>query len=611
MGNIVKKVVLMAAGLLSAVGPSSSASAVAGAPAAIAWEEWSEAVFERARRENRFVLLDLEAVWCHWCHVMDETTYQDPEVVALIRSRYIAVKVDQDARPDLSNRYEDYGWPATIVFDPRGGEIIKRSGYIPPRQMASVLQAILDDPTPGPSVVPEPQLEYAAAAGLDPALRRKLLDEHIAHYDFEKGGWGFGHKFLDADSAEFAMLRAQRGDAQAERMARQTLQAQLALLDPEWGGVYQYSTGGDWKEPHFEKIMSMQAENLRIYSLAYALWGDPSHRRAAEQIQRYLQAFLTSPAGAFYTSQDADLVPGQHSSEYFTLVDAERRRRGIPRVDTHIYARENGWVIQALVQLYGATGQADALSQALRSARWILEQRGLPGGGFRHDAAFVAGPYLGDTLAMGRAFLSLYVATAERVWLGRAEAAAGFIAKNFAAGSGPAVGFITAAPAPQAGALLATPKPQRDENIAMARFANLLHHYTGKAWYRELAARAMRYLATPAIAQRRPTAGVLLAGEELATSPTHVTVVGRKDDLQARALFQAALAYPAAYKRVDWWDRREGPLPHAEVEYPQLARAAAFACSDRRCSLPAFEPDQIRVRVDQLQRSAANGRPGN
>src|SRR5437762_14095804 len=93
-----------------------------GAKPAIKWVAWNDSVFARAKREHRFVLLDLEAVWCHWCHVMDETTYADPKVAALIHARYIEVKVDQDSRPDLSNRYEDYGWPATVVFNENGGE---------------------------------------------------------------------------------------------------------------------------------------------------------------------------------------------------------------------------------------------------------------------------------------------------------------------------------------------------------------------------------------------------------------------------------------------------------------------------------------------------------
>src|SRR6476661_4591728 len=78
---------------------------------AIEWREWSDDIFAQAKKQNRFVLLDLGAVWCHWCHVMEEITYRDPKVIALINSKYIPVRVDQDSRPDLSNRYEDYGWP--------------------------------------------------------------------------------------------------------------------------------------------------------------------------------------------------------------------------------------------------------------------------------------------------------------------------------------------------------------------------------------------------------------------------------------------------------------------------------------------------------------------
>src|SRR5581483_11786712 len=114
----------------------------------IHWEQWSDDVFARAKKENKFVLMDLHAVWCHWCHVMDETTYRDPRVRQLIADKYIAVGVDQDARPDLSNRYEDYGWPATVVFNADGGEIVKRRGYLNPREMQRMLVAIIRDPTP-------------------------------------------------------------------------------------------------------------------------------------------------------------------------------------------------------------------------------------------------------------------------------------------------------------------------------------------------------------------------------------------------------------------------------------------------------------------------------
>src|SRR5208337_1995551 len=106
---------------------------------ALVWQSWSEDVFAQARREHKFVLLDLEAVWCHWCHVMDEKTYANPAVIKLLNSRYVMVRVDQDARPDISKRYEDYGWPVTVVFDADGQEIVKRRGFLPPMMMTSML----------------------------------------------------------------------------------------------------------------------------------------------------------------------------------------------------------------------------------------------------------------------------------------------------------------------------------------------------------------------------------------------------------------------------------------------------------------------------------------
>jgi len=560
------------------------------------WQPWSDAAFAAAKREHRFVLLDLEAVWCHWCHVMDANTYSDPAVIKILQSHYITVKADQDSRPDLSNRYEDYGWPATVVFDGDGHEIVKRQGYLAPDEMLSMLQAIIDDPSPGPSVRPEPKLEVPADALLSAPLRAELQKNFLSGYDDKFGSWGTDQKFLDWDSVEYAMVLARRdNDARAEHMAKQTLAEQLHLLDPAWGGVYQYSTDGDWNSPHFEKIMQMQAENLRIYSLAYGWWGDPAYLHAAQEIRRYLKTFLTSPEGAFYTSQDADLIEGKHSAEYFALDDAHRRKLGVPRVDKRMYARENGWAIDGLIYFYAASGDAASLDDAVRATRWVLANRALPGGGFRHGASDVAGPYLGDTIAMERAFLALYGATGDRQWLMRAESAMKFINKNFQEPHG--AGFVTSkAPTDHAYA----PRPQRDENVAIVRSANLLFHYTGEDAYEQIARQAMRYVAAPPVVYRLPAASALLADRELSTPPLHLTIVGAKSDPAARELFRAALAYPSNYKRLEWWDVSEGRLPNPDVQYPQLKSAAAFVCTNRTCSPPVFHAQDLRAKIDKL-----------
>jgi uncharacterized protein YyaL (SSP411 family) len=560
------------------------------------WEPWSDTVFTQAKQEKRFVLLDLEAVWCHWCHVMDENTYSDPAVIKMLQAHYLVVKADQDARPDLSNRYEDYGWPATVVFDSDGHEIVKRQGYLAPDEMLSMLQAILDDPSPGPSVRPEAKLELPANPLLSGALRQQLTKSFLNGYDNAHGSWGTDQKLLDWDSVEYSLdLARLNRDAQAEHMARQTLTEQLHLLDPAWGGVYQYSTDGDWNSPHFEKIMQMQAENLRIYSLAYAQFGDPAYLHAAQEIRRYLKTFLSSPQGAFYTSQDADLIDGKHSAEYFALNDAARRKRGVPRVDKHIYARENGWAIAGLVALYDATGDAATLADATRAAQWILANRALPGGGFRHGEKDAAGPYLGDTIAMERAFVALYGATGDRQWLAHAESAMHFIDANFRDAKG--AGFLTTKiPTDHA----YVPHAQRDENVMVARTAILLFHFTGDAHDDELAKQAMRYLAAVPVVERLPAASALLADLELSRSPLHLTIVGHKNDPAAQSLFQAALRYPASYKRLEWWDAAEGKLPNPDVQYPELNRAAAFICTNRACSPPIFNPADLPTRIDKL-----------
>src|SRR5437868_8253114 len=112
--------------LILVVGP------VSGDTASLPWQKWEPALFDRAAKENKYILLHMAAVWCHWCHVMEGTTYADPAIRKTILGKFIPVRVDQDADPELSYRYEDWGWPATIILQKTAYEIFKRRGYIPP-----------------------------------------------------------------------------------------------------------------------------------------------------------------------------------------------------------------------------------------------------------------------------------------------------------------------------------------------------------------------------------------------------------------------------------------------------------------------------------------------
>jgi uncharacterized protein YyaL (SSP411 family) len=572
---------------LTAAGTSVNRAA---APAdKIVWQPWSASVFANAKREHKFVLLDLEAVWCHWCHVMDDETYSDPEVIALINAHYIPVRVDQDARPDLSNRYENYGWPATVVFAADHGEIVKRQGYLPPKEMSSMLKAIIADPSPGPSVTNAPG--RTAAAPADPAQLRHTL---FADYDQKLGGWSTSHRFLDWNNTEYLIARGIDGNTQAAAMAKQLLAGEMKLIDPVWGGVDQYSID-DWDHPHFEKLIQMQAENMRIFALAYAAYHDPVYLAAAKKIHGYVAAFLTSPDGTVYTSQDADIVDGQAPEPYYRLDNADRRKQGIPRVDTHVYARENGWWISALCQLYAVTGDTTYRNEAVRDGDWITTHRAAPGGGFHHGAETSGPYYLGDTLFMGRAYLALAEVTADAAWSAKSEQADAFIRGHFAAPKDD--GFITATKG-EAGF---EPQPEFDENVALARWANLLAHESHRPADQAMAASALSLTRAHASSQFAYVGGYLLAQNEAQSDPMHVVILGSHHDPTARDLFFTALAAPLNYKQIEWLDPSDPAQADAMKLYPHPGKPAAFLCANQTCSAPVFTRVALQKLLNRVQ----------
>jgi hypothetical protein len=343
--------------------------------------------------------------------------------------------------------------------------------------------------------------------------------------------------------------------------------------------------------------MSFQAQYLRQYSQAYALWKDPKYLAAARDIERYLTTFLASPDGAFYVSQDADLDHDTDGHKYYALDDGARRKLGMPRIDKNIYARENGWAISGLVALYDVTNDPKVLAIAEKAAKWVNDNRALPDGGFRHGDKDRGGPFLGDTMAMGQASLDLYAATGNRDWLTEAAKAGDFVGSTFKDAAG---GFLTSKTSEAKAGVFARPAKLMDDQIQVARFMNLLNRYFGSDSYRELASHAMRYLTSASADMPRPLPGVLLADEELAVEPTHMTIVGQKDDSRAQALHAFARAFPARYKRLEWLDLREGNLPNADVEYPDLGQPAAFACSNRICSYPSFSAEELQANVQQM-----------
>ncbi len=465
--------------------------------APLAWSEFSDATFRRAKAENRFVVMDGSAEWCHWCHVMEAVTYHDENVRALLDARFIAAKVDIDARPDIEERYAAWGWPATVIFSPDGRELGKYRGFIAPEQFVEILNAVAGSAeggtaqtsvlaskdeggalAPSEAAIPDSPMPEEELAWIARATELGLED----YWDEEQGSWGHGQKVPLFMTNAWALARAAGGDAQAKKRALFTLDQQRNLVDPVWGGIYQYSTDGDWKHPHFEKLLYFNAGAIANYADAYAQTRDEKWLDVATAIKRYVDRFLSGEDGAFYVTQDADLnahAVGKRfvtGHEYYAKGEAERLALGVPRVDAHEYARENGLGIAAYCKYYEASGDAAALARAKKAADLVLATHATPSGALSHDAApkdasASAVVHLADNAAFAFGLLELARVSKERAEsAARVAQAAKIVDAIFAElEDSRGGGFFASSKDPDAVGVFAVRRKPFEDNVTMLR----------------------------------------------------------------------------------------------------------------------------------------------
>ncbi|MDY7227755.1 DUF255 domain-containing protein [Hyalangium rubrum] len=486
------------------------------------WEEWGPEAFARAKREGRYLLIDGAAEWCHWCHVMDETTYRDPEVGRLLRERFVAIRVDVDARPDLFERWVDYGWPATILLNPDAEEVGKYRGYLAPERFLALLRSVEALSRERQAAARSLSVEVAATPAMLPWVASSVLQRMDDMYDAREGNWGAYRKAPVGENLEFEVRRAARGDRSARERVVFTLERQRPIHDPVWGGVYQYSAANHWNEQHYEKLMVQQAANLEAYARAWALTKEASVLAQARGIARYMETFLGAPDGTFYTNQDADV--GAHDSSipfvdghvYYAKEDAGRRALGIPWVDTHVYSRENGRAIAALLTLHEATGEGEPLTRARTAADVLLSSHVREGGTVWREASHRSGPrYLGDAAALGRALALLALRTGEARYREAAVRVGERLMKDFAAPDSGALFETTLDP--DAVGVFARRERPFVHNVAAARFLASLHALTGDAAWRERGRGVLAGISTARFIadQGRMIGEFLLAADEL------------------------------------------------------------------------------------------------
>ena len=316
------------------------------------WHEWGEEAFAKARAAGKPVLLDIGAVWCHWCHVIDRESYENPEIAAMINRLYIPVKVDRDERPDVDARYQTAinaisgqgGWPLTAFLTPDGKPFFGGTYFPPDDAMGRpgfkrILLAISDafEKRRGEvdnsakaleEAVAKAEIFQGARGEFDAGVVDAVVDAAVKRFDPMHGGFGQAPKFPHSSAIDLLLERQKWPGGESLRpIIEKTLDGMAAggFADQIGGGFHRYSVDERWCVPHFEKMSYDNSELLKNYLHGYQSFRPLHYKRVAGELIAWVGEVLSDPVrGGFYASQDADQTL-EDDGDYFTWTLQEVR----------------------------------------------------------------------------------------------------------------------------------------------------------------------------------------------------------------------------------------------------------------------------------------------
>jgi uncharacterized protein len=590
-----------------------------GAPAqAVRWREWSAEAFERALAEDRPVLLSISAVWCHWCHVMDETTYADPRVAEAIERGFVPVRVDADERPDIDARYNAGGWPTAAFLTP-DGERIAATTYLRPEQLLDVLRRVQEGWLVNREGIArqvqearaerEQALREATQGGpLHPGVLDAALEALDAAYDEQHGGF---REAAEGDRADLKFPHAEalrllvyagrrRGVASASSRAHETLRriTESPLFDSTEGGFFRYATRPDWSEPHYEKLAGVQGSMLLALG-DLALLDEEAREWAlpvVEQTARYLADVLGEPSGGFRGSQDADPV-------YYEKDEEGRLAHGAPYVDRRVYADSTASAARGLMQCGIAFDRRDWVERGLRAVDFLLSRMRAGEAGMYH--AWQGAPHglglLRDQVYPLLAALHAHEVSGRSWYLEQARALARALEYGW---HDPKGGFWDVAGEHERRGLLAHRLKPLEENAAAAEAMLWLVRLTHDDRYLSVASEALGEFGASFAARGIEAAGYARVVDRLLSAEPEIKIVAESSPGEPEAisdpLHAAALRLPVASKTVQrlWRSGDSGLLE--QLGLPGDRSRLAYVCIGRICSPPISDPDQLEPLVEEM-----------
>jgi uncharacterized protein YyaL (SSP411 family) len=581
----------------------------------ITWYEWDEESFELADTLELPVLLYITAPWCEPCHLMEETTLADPEVVEVINEGFIPILVDADKRPDVDSRYSKTGWPTAAFLD-AAGEVLESHNFLTAEQILTILRRVKarfdgHEEPPAQTIAIRSGVSLAdleerpeAVGDLTPELPLAVAQKIVEAFDPEYGGFGGTPKFHHADVLEFALAIAHRtGDEALTKVVHQTLEAmaQGGLYDRVEGGFFRYATALDWSMPHYEKMSGDQAQLLSLYLSAYQATGQRAYLGTAQGILDYIDNVLWDrDRGYFFSSQQADPA-------YYALDGQGRAEREIPYVDSTAYTERNASVASAYMLASAVLDKPRYADLAVRALEFIWQKGYHEGLGMHHY--FDNRPHLPgllvDQVSLARTWLDAYEHFGREVYLQRAETLMRFA--NNALRDDDGRYFDTVAAPEAVGRLRRREKPFC-ENVLAAEAHLILYRLTGREEYRQSAQQTLEALVPYYPGMGFEAASFALTVDRFLRRPLLVTVVGENEDPARAELLRAGHRAYASNKTVQAVDPVWEPARLTRLGYPPEPAPAAYVCLGTLCARPTADPDELLAQAQAMLGQDRKGR---
>ncbi|MDP3765507.1 MAG: DUF255 domain-containing protein [Nanoarchaeota archaeon] len=465
----------------------------------INWLEWGKEAFEKAKKEDKPVLLDLTAVWCHWCHVMDSTSYSNDEIAKIIDEYFIPIKVYIDKRPDIRERYNMGGFPSTVFLNPEG-HIIAGETYVPPERFKLMLEAVKDAYNKRKNGIGQRNKELNekiqkqkgfSKAELNGSIIKEILISVEDNFDKFYGGFGVQPKFPSPEVLDLLFIQYQKtSDKKYLDMALKTLDGMYeGIYDKVDFGFFRYSVTEDWKMPHYEKMLDTNAGLLRNYAVAHNITKNEKYKKITEETINYVNKFLSDQKnGGFYGSQDAD-------EEFYHLKPEERKNKNYPYVDKTIYVDWNTMMISSYIKAGEILNDNKAIEFAIKTADFILDRCYNKNDGLSHyfDGKAHINGLLSDNIYFLNCLIDVYSITQNKKYLEKMGEIAEFILQNFYDSKNH--GFFDRMPKGEDFGTLKHRNKQFLENSFCAIALLSLHFLTKEKKYKEIAERTLLYFA--------------------------------------------------------------------------------------------------------------------